>query len=104
MVLFKEKTDGTKDVTKDVKDTINDTANDTVKDTIKDTVKVAISKNQKAILELIAARNNITAEELVDIVGINLRNIRLNISKLKAKGMIQRIGPDKGGYWKVLKS
>ncbi len=96
VVLFKEKTD----VTKDVKDTIKDTANDTVKDT----VKVAISKNQKTILELITARNNITAEELVDIVGINLRNIKLNISKLKAKGMIQRIGPDKGGYWKVLKS
>ena len=99
-VLFKEKTDVTKDVTKDV----NDTVNDTVKDTVKNTVKVAISKNQKTILELIKARNNITAEELVDIVGINLRNIRLNISKLKAKGMIQRIGPDKGGYWKVLKS
>jgi len=96
VVLFKEKTD----VTKDVKDTIKDTANDTVKDT----VKVAISKNQKTILNLITARNTITAEELVDIVGINLRNIKLNISKLKAKGMIQRIGPDKGGYWKVLKS
>jgi len=108
VVLFKEKTDVTKDVTidvakdvtKDLKDTIKDTANDTVNDT----VKVAISKNQKTILELITARNNITAEELVDIVGINLRNIKLNISKLKAKGMIQRIGPDKGGYWKVLKS
>ena len=94
VVLFKEKTD----VPKDGKDTLKDTLNDTVNDT----VKLAISKNQKTILELITARNNITAEELADIVGINLRNIKLNISKLKAKGMIQRIGPDKSGHWQVL--
>lgn len=24
-----------------------------------------------------------------------------NITKLKVKGLIERIGPDKGGYWKV---
>lgn len=85
MVLFKEKTNVTKDV----------------KDTLKDTEKIAISKNQLTILALITVRNNITAEELVDMVGINLRNIKLNISKLKAKGILKRIGPAKGGHWEI---
>jgi len=74
----------------------------TEKDTEKNTEKVVISKNQKMILEKIAGNNRITAEELVETVGINLRNIKQNIYKLKSKGLIQRIGPDKGGYWKVI--
>jgi ATP-dependent DNA helicase RecG len=28
--------------------------------------------------------------------------IENNISKLKAKGLLERIGPDKGGYWKII--
>ena len=79
----------------------NVTEKDTEKDTEQDTEKVVISKNQKTILEKIAGNNYITAEELVETVGINLRNIKQNISKLKSKGLIERIGPDKGGYWKV---
>jgi predicted HTH transcriptional regulator len=34
-------------------------------------------------------------------VGIRADKIRINISKLKAKGLLDRIGPDKGGYWKI---
>ena len=29
------------------------------------------------------------------------KNVRINIAKLKARGVIERIGPDKGGYWKI---
>jgi len=82
-------------------DTLNDPVKDTVKDTAKDTVNLTISKNQKKLLEVISENNNITADELVEIVGINLRNIKNNISKLKQKGLLIRIGPDKGGYWQV---
>jgi ATP-dependent DNA helicase RecG len=39
---------------------------------------------------------------LANIVGITAINIRVNLAKLKAKGLIKRIGPDKGGYWKVI--
>jgi len=38
-----------------------------------------------------------------DRVGINDRNIRNNISVLKQKDVIRRIGPDKGGHWEVNK-
>jgi ATP-dependent DNA helicase RecG len=35
-------------------------------------------------------------------VGISADKIRVNISKLKAKGLIERVGPDKGGHWKII--
>jgi ATP-dependent DNA helicase RecG len=40
---------------------------------------------------------------LAEIVGIDAVNIRVNISKLKTKGIIERVGGDKGGYWKIIK-
>jgi ATP-dependent DNA helicase RecG len=38
---------------------------------------------------------------LSEKIKINEKNVRLNIAKLKDKGLLERIGPDKGGYWKV---
>jgi len=39
---------------------------------------------------------------LAKIVGISERKIKSNIAKLKQKGMIKRIGPDKGGHWEFV--
>jgi predicted HTH transcriptional regulator len=50
-----------------------------------------------------AKNQYIKRDELVDIVGISLIKIKANISKLKVKGLLERIGPDKGGYWKIIK-
>jgi len=62
-----------------------------------------LSQNQKKVIDAIRRNKNITQLELSVIVGINEKNIRNNIAKLKEKGFLERIGPDKGGYWKVLK-
>jgi predicted HTH transcriptional regulator len=43
------------------------------------------------------------AERTTLIVPIEAADsIRVNIAKLKTKGLIERISPDKGGYWKVV--
>ncbi len=44
----------------------------------------------------------ITIVELSAIVGISERKIKENVAKLKQKGILKRIGPDKGGYWKII--
>jgi len=36
-------------------------------------------------------------------VGINEKNVRNNIADLKEKELLETIGPDKGGYWKIAK-
>ncbi len=41
-------------------------------------------------------------EQMSKHIGINVRNTKLNIKKLKDLGFIERIGPAKGGYWKII--
>jgi len=53
-------------------------------------------------LELIKENPKITRSELSDKLGINPSAIQRHIQKLKAEGVIERIGSDKGGYWKIM--
>ncbi len=77
------------------------TVKDTLKDTVKDTVK-ELSKNERKIYEIMKENPKITAEQLSEILGINLRNTKRNIAKLKEKGLIVRVGSDKAGHWEVV--
>ncbi|MDR0427502.1 MAG: winged helix-turn-helix transcriptional regulator, partial [Dysgonamonadaceae bacterium] len=61
------------------------------------------TNNQKKIIENIISNPYVTSEELSKIVGITSDNIRVNISKLKSKGIIRREGADKGGKWVIIK-
>jgi len=45
----------------------------------------------------------VSARELSILVGISSRKIEENIVKLKKKGLLKRVGPDKGGYWEIIK-
>ncbi len=49
----------------------------------------------------ISKNNRISTRELANIVGISQRKIKENIVKLKSLGILERIGPAKGGYWKI---
>jgi ATP-dependent DNA helicase RecG len=60
-----------------------------------------VTENQQVILRNMVDNPAISAENLSIILGISLRKTKENISKLKAKNMIERVGPDKGGYWSV---
>ena len=61
-----------------------------------------LSQNQQSIIEEIIHNPYVSARELSEIVGISSRKIEENIKKLKAQGMVKRIGPAKGGHWEVL--
>jgi ATP-dependent DNA helicase RecG len=39
--------------------------------------------------------------ELSKKLKVNHKTIKRDIQLLKDKGFLERIGPDKGGYWKV---
>lgn len=88
------------DIFAETKDLEKDTAKDTAKDTVKDTVR--LSKNEELMVDIMRKNPVITADELSEKLRINLRNTKKNIAKLKESSAIQRIGPDKGGHWKVL--
>ena len=60
------------------------------------------SQTSQKIIELIKENPNISTQEMADYIGIDRRNIARQIKKLQYKGIISRIGPDKGGHWEIL--
>jgi DNA-binding Lrp family transcriptional regulator len=44
---------------------------------------------------------SISFDELSEKIGISRRAIINNINKLKKLGILERVGADKGGYWKI---
>ena len=63
-----------------------------------------LAESQKKILDLAKINPYTSKKELSDKIGISTTAIDKNIAKLKQKGLLKRIGPDKGGYWKILKN
>jgi ATP-dependent DNA helicase RecG len=101
-VLFETSIDKTK-ITFMLKNDMTETSGDT-ENNQKTTRKQPerLTANQKKIIENIIANPYITSEELSKIVEITSTNIRVNISKLKNKGILSREGSDKGGKWVVV--
>lgn len=62
----------------------------------------AADSSQK-ILEMMAADAYITTETIARELGISRRAVAKHTAKLKEKGFLRRIGPDKGGHWEVVK-
>ncbi|MDR2685671.1 MAG: winged helix-turn-helix transcriptional regulator [Rickettsiales bacterium] len=54
------------------------------------------------MIDAIRANPTISRKELADIVGLSSDGIKWNLDKLKKDGKVRRIGPDRGGHWKVL--
>jgi ATP-dependent DNA helicase RecG len=61
-----------------------------------------LGENEIKIIELMKENKYITTKELSGHIKISTTAIDKNISKLKKKGILKRIGPAKGGYWKVV--
>ena len=59
-------------------------------------------KTTQRILEQMKANPYVSLEEFAEICGLTSDGIKYNIRKLREKGIIKRIGPDKGGHWEVI--
>ena len=62
-----------------------------------------LGENERKILLCISKNKYITLKELSKKLDISDIAVYKNISKLKKKGLVKRIGPAKGGYWEVIK-
>ena len=54
------------------------------------------------IIDAIKSNPKVTQEKLAEIVGITRKSVISNMKKLQENGLINRIGADKNGYWKVV--
>ena len=66
------------------------------------TENVTENNRFKRIIELIKNDNKITTTNIAKILQVTRRTIARDLDNMKSNGLIKRIGPDKGGYWKVL--
>lgn len=71
------------------------------KTTQKTTQKIKLNKNQLMVIELIKNNPKITIEEMSKKLNITIDGIKYNLRKLKNNGIIERVGPDNGGYWEI---
>jgi ATP-dependent DNA helicase RecG len=69
---------------------------------VEKSVEKGVEESKEKILVLLKMNPHITQKELVKETGLSRRGIEKNIRILKAKGKIERIGADRGGYWKVI--
>jgi ATP-dependent DNA helicase RecG len=74
---------------------------DWVGEKVGEKVGETMTTNQEKMLRCIVDNPRISAKELSAIVRISSRKIEANIAKLKEKGVLSRVGPDKGGRWEV---
>ena len=64
--------------------------------------KEQITDFEKEILDLIKINSKITQQEMCKITGAGRTTITNNLRKLKQNNLIERVGSDRKGYWKIL--
>ena len=64
-------------------------------------LKKTQEKTVEKILELLKENPAITNNDIQKATGLSRRGVEWQIKNLKDKGVLERIGPDKGGKWKV---
>ena len=62
-----------------------------------------LSDIQNKIIELITNNSKITQNEIANITNVNVRTIKRNFKILIDNSVIERVGSDKTGYWKIIK-
>ena len=59
------------------------------------------TKSREKIVALLSEDGKLSATTLAEKIGISAKSVEKHLANLKADGTIERIGPAKGGYWKV---
>lgn len=62
---------------------------------------INLSKNEQAVLAAISANPHVSRSDLILSLGIGKGTIDRAMKVLKEKGILQRIGSNKTGYWQV---
>lgn len=58
--------------------------------------------SREKIIALLSQDNTFSAAALAERLGITPKAVEKHIAKMKAEGILKRVGPDKGGHWHVV--
>ena len=67
-----------------------------------ESVEKSVGKSVEKIIRAMKENPKITVKELTSLVGLSRRGVEKNIKILQEKGLLCRVGPDKGGHWEVI--
>lgn len=67
------------------------------------TIKPVVKSREK-IVALLESNPNMTTKTISEAIGISVKAVEKHLSNLKKSGIIERVGPDKGGHWVVCKT
>ena len=59
------------------------------------------TKSRDKVIALLSEDGKLSAVALAEKIGISAKAIEKHLANLKAEGIIERLGPAKGGYWKI---
>ena len=59
------------------------------------------TKSRDKIVALLSEDSKLSATALAEKISISSKAVEKHLANLKADGIIERIGPTKGGYWRV---
>ena len=72
------------------------------KKTTMKTTKKTTKKTTEKIYDIIKENPYISTKDISETIGnITADGVRYHINKLKKLGVLERVGADKGGYWKI---
>jgi ATP-dependent DNA helicase RecG len=75
-----------------------------VPENVPESVPENVPENRLNIIFGLVEKNaKISMMEIAKILNVNHKTIKRDFEQLKSKGLIERIGPDNGGYWKINK-
>ena len=60
-------------------------------------------ESSQLILKLISENDKITTDGMADVLNISRRAVTKQLSKLKEKGHLKRVGSTKAGKWVIIK-
>ena len=71
--------------------------------TVNDTVFLSGEPVNDTVFSLIEKDNKVTAARLAESLGVSISTVKREIKRLKDNKIIERIGSDKTGAWKIIK-
>jgi predicted HTH transcriptional regulator len=76
--------------------------NDPVNAPVNDLVNDLVNERQKKIYRILQSNSYITGQELANQLIVSLKTIKRDLAKLKSLNLIQRVGSDKTGHWRII--
>lgn len=80
-------------------DKVTDKVTDKVADKVTDK---SLTRTEQNILNLISDNPNITISDICNKLKLSDSGVRKNLASLRKKSVIERVGANKNGYWKII--